>query len=321
MIKNEEAEPIHKIAKNKKKQANSKDIEMNKSVGFLLIIIAYSIYYGAKLINQIIDYNFTIEIKVYFIFIIVVAFYILVGTYEIFTNIIKEYLINATLLIIALILTDYIFDQDTALAIIIVILPITYSFVYSHFTKYDNSKKQTLWGLVTIMIMLFTFVAGLMMLNAIYGYNKTSLVLNIDGDINKRFANGAGIIECYPENDKNGRIFAGSNVSCSINQKVDIINATLTTYSELRIPSRSDFKDMKFIANENVTRIQFEVNVKTVENQTYNLQTSENHVFYTYDEYLLRKEKLTSYIIGLTVVILFSIPTMMVSFKELSKPR
>ena len=143
--------------------------------------------------------------------------------------------------------------------------------------------------------------------------------MNEDGDVNKRFAIGTGIIECHPENDENWKIFAGSNVSCSINQKVQIINATLTTYSRLRVPSTSDFKDMNFVANENITRIEFDLNVRTPENQTYNLKTSEDHVFYTYDEYILRKEKLTSYIIGLAIVVLFSIPAMMVSFKELLK--
>jgi hypothetical protein len=208
-------------------------------------------------------------------------------------------------------LEDYVKQwQPWSFFVISILIIICCSVAYYYLEK--DWRDPPWWSLFTFVLMLLTFVCGILILDGSYGYHETKLSLNENGNPLNKF----GFVEC---NSSMNRIYVGSKVSCKTTEYINLtmLNITLITskdHRELDLLSLN-----QFTAPGQLVSIEFEVQGYDSKGNFHNLTTYSEFSYYSYEKSKERENTLLIYILALIGIIAFSIPSMMKEFRELMK--
>ncbi len=171
-----------------------------------------------------------------------------------------------------------------------------------------------LWLLITIILMISTYTIGFAFISDTLGKPNLSLVLR-DTDKNGEVV---GEIEC---NDDSGVFLANHYVSCTLKKpELHNFNASVSfTYTNdtAEIRHYNTNESITFISPYETKRVGFNINGFDGNNTFRRLEVSRDFTFFTKEENIQRNDKLLAYLLGLLAIVAFSIPSMMVSFKNL----
>ncbi len=212
--------------------------------------------------------------------------------------------------------------QSSAMRLVSGLIFLVVALVYPFLLRNDW-KKPKFWIIATITIMLLAFVIGLLFINGLTGYEPLEWYLNVEGNVFNQY----GTIDCTSQNKfTTQKLFVGKNVTCLIDPPLNVTTAKVKFVSYSAEPDRDIFPDIIsgdsriiFTAPGNVSLIFFEITGVSQKNITLSLNTLGEHTFYTSEEYKERNQKFITAILVLFGAILFSVPSMMVSFRKLSK--
>jgi hypothetical protein len=187
--------------------------------------------------------------------------------------------------------------------------------VYPHILK-KNWKMSRIWLMITIMIMLFSFLGGTILIDTAYGYKPISFYLNIDGNTMHRYA-GNGTVDCLnPE----GKVLTNKMLQCSINPPLSkITNFSVTLSYDDEPPEIINSKNLTFVAKDNVKSVYFEIKGIDSKDEELFLTTGSTYKIYSIEEQTEREKQFVTIFLALIAVIFFSIPAMMVNLRDLSK--
>jgi hypothetical protein len=170
-----------------------------------------------------------------------------------------------------------------------------------------GSKK---WFSLCFFLMFVIFLVGTITLDSVYGYKPVSWQLNINGDTLNKYAGGSNSFFC---NTASGKIFVGSNASCTTFPKINFKNASITFTFESGEVKKFDFTNSTFIAEPNTIYVFVEINGTTLDNKPIFVTTGVQPRFYTHE----MQDKFITYLVGLLGAILFSVPIAVEYLKKL----
>jgi hypothetical protein len=216
-------------------------------------------------------------------------------------------LVSTSFLLILL----YKFPNYAFLLWIILLLPI---FSYPYFSEVWTPQKRRAW--FTVLFILFSFMAGLLVITELYGDRSIEVYLNINGDVQDRYNSGNGTITCESFREV---ILAGMNVTCTINPPLDLTENVNVTFTDLwgnkEVADIS--KDLSFKAPKNIYNIYVEAYGINYKNESVHVSTLWEQTFYTLDEHRDRRENFGKSILWLLGFILITIPLMVNQFRSL----
>ena len=170
----------------------------------------------------------------------------------------------------------------------------------------------------SLIIMLFIFLSGLLIIDNMYGnQNKEiDLLLNIDGDVNNRYFENGSIKCSNPYTD----IYVNSTISCEVFPESKIEYAKVILISTIGDKEVKDIGNMSFVLPYEISRIMFELNL-TRNNTTYHVTTANNYknIFTSYQDSLKRDSSFMAYLIALFGLVFISVPPMVEKFKKMTK--
>ncbi|MCW8966665.1 MAG: hypothetical protein OQK82_08285 [Candidatus Pacearchaeota archaeon] len=181
-------------------------------------------------------------------------------------------------------------------------------------------KNMNLKFYITILVMLFVFWGGLLLIDNLYGNQDKNidLLLNINGNSSNRYF-GNGTITCSnPYTD----IYVNSSVTCSVYPNSEIISANITFVSVIGNFEKIPLDNMTFVLPYEISSISFELGL-IKNNETYYVTTSNDYknIFTSYKDSIERDEKFMLYLFVLLGIVFFSIPSMMEKFFEMARSR
>ncbi len=188
----------------------------------------------------------------------------------------------------------------------------------------NKGHRPNLWIYFTIFIMLLLLFGGIYLIDAVYGYNNAKFKLPTWSLVNENGVNTNNLTCSSPQGT---RIIVGNQLNCSISPSLSNI-----TQLEANITVKTIFEDKKsfkmdlavgtdntflFTPQSDVAYLGSSISYKDVNGRTVYLSTD---ILYYYKFYTKEDEQnfMTSSIV-LLGVILFSVPSMMVNFRKLSK--
>lgn len=239
------------------------------------------------------------------------------------------------LILITIVMFFYIETKPGSVGqILLGILPIFIATIFFFVLKKDWIKPN-FWVIGTLLIMLFSFFAGTMVIEGFSGFGDRpdyhdpdrpiSLYLNIEENGLNRYANN-GTIECAGSKNKDKfygkKILVNNKLTCEVKPSLNITEARVVFISKEETREIKNLtKDLTFVLPAGIVRFGFEIKGITQENESIFLATYADEKFYTYEEYNAINRNFLTYLFVLIGIILFSIPAMMVNFRKLAKPK
>jgi len=168
-----------------------------------------------------------------------------------------------------------------------------------------RKKNPNWWFWGTILLIIFLFYTGIMIIDSKIGIKVIRLKLrNQDGSI---YAEKG--IEC----SKN--FLVGENVSCAV--LPFLRNTTVNITFIFENGTKEIINDLTFIAPNNLQRICFDVEGLDSNNLKKHLSVCNSYHFLTNEEYTERKKIFLSYVFGLFGLIFVTVPIVVLNFKKL----
>ncbi len=170
------------------------------------------------------------------------------------------------------------------------------------------------WKSLTITLMFCLFYVGSVFIYLTVGIpDLDSILRDVDNSLEP-----LGNLDC---SDRDGFPVIGSEVTCTF--EPELINYTTTinfTDSNNKfIRSDSSFNEIRFVIPENTSEIKFSIIGENKKGEAKNLEVTRKVSLIGEENRIERRETLVAYILGLLAVVLFSIPSMMSTLKDLSK--
>ncbi|MEN7982117.1 MAG: hypothetical protein ABFQ65_01575 [Nanoarchaeota archaeon] len=311
------------IEKEKKKSKNFRprkfmdEYSLTTLYGFLIVSIAMVIFFLSLVMPDIFNNNLQGEMRLAVFVLLFIGGTIIWGIFALISphsSYSKEFafLIFLSVSMIWSNKIGFLSQHNILWGVIIGLALIGFSFI----VKRDITPGKVL-GMLTILLMLYVFLGGIIILNETFGYKPISAYLNLDGNAHNRYSLEEGIA-CSSFREK---ILVGMNVSCKINPSLKkIINANVTfTYNLGGSETIPLNENLTFIAPENVYLIFFQIRGFDEDDKEIDISSSWRHTFYTIEEDQKRREGFAKYFLGLLGLIFITIPLMINQFKELVK--
>lgn len=194
--------------------------------------------------------------------------------------------------------------------IIFILISLLMSWVFSFF--YRRKERINWWLILTIFIILFIYVFGMLFINDYVG----------EKDMEFDLKNNSNISETLVTQDKinctgaRGSIIANEMVTCGVqdfNLSEGVINFILAKGANDPVNLTDG---IEFFVPENLIKADFTLN-GTLKNKTTMLSGSLTETYPTYEEFRENKNVFIQYAAILIVFLLVSVPTFMTKLKEL----
>jgi len=166
---------------------------------------------------------------------------------------------------------------------------------------------------MTIILMIAIFTIGFAFISDTLGKPNLSSVLR-DTDKNGEVV---GEIDCI---DDSKVFLANHYVSCTFTPELHNFNASVSfTYTNDTSDTKyyNTTEIISFISSYKTKRVGFNINGFDGNNTFRRLEVSRDFTFFTEEENIQRNDKFLAYLLGLLAIVAFSIPSMMVNFKNL----
>ncbi|MCK5021380.1 MAG: hypothetical protein KAS32_30490 [Candidatus Peribacteraceae bacterium] len=173
-------------------------------------------------------------------------------------------------------------------------------------------KKCKSWAKSTLYLMFLFLVVGLCLISYNFGETQLSLFLRDSDNIGQVVGN----ITCE---DDAGKMIVDHEINCEFYPNISIISANVTFTLKNGSTVIYDFSNRNFIAPDNCKYVYFRMVGIDENNETLRLEIGYPMSFYTEKENEERNEKYIAFIILLFGAVLFSVPSMVNNFKNLSK--
>lgn len=209
------------------------------------------------------------------------------------------------------------FDQQLVIYLIFTfVILIAILYILNSFLIYTEARLNIYvnrWVLRTIVIMLFLFIIGCVYIVVESG-SSLPLELVLRDSFNKKVV---GEIKCKSESPL---FLIGKEIRCETKPKFEkyvfMISFRLINGTKI---VETHFNETIFTPIPNVEYITFimsGVDENGIERQ---LEVGNPYKFYTQEDFRERKNKFITFILVLFGIVMFSVPQMMVNFKELSR--
>jgi hypothetical protein len=284
---------------------------------FAVSILLFVLY---LIIPDIFNSNIHDNMKNTILLICLVGFIILWGFVSLVSSF-KEYSKEFGLLLIFILLNYLLFlfkDSWLKLGISIILVIVLIKCIFSKSVN-DTWTLSKARGWFTLLLMLFVFFAGLLIINEVYGYQPTSAYLNINGNMQNRYEfNEKGNLKC--SSFRGDLIMAGMKVNCKVIPSLkEVYYANITFTDNLGNERTEENKNLSFIAQPNIYKVYFYISGIDQKNNPINISTAYPYTFYTPEEFKARQEGFATYLLGLLGLIFLTIPLMINQFRELLK--
>ena len=186
---------------------------------------------------------------------------------------------------------------------VVVMTIIVYYLISGIYTIFKKKPNWWFWG--TILLMLFLFYSGTMIIDSEVGVKDIKLKLrNMNGTI---YADEG--IKC------SRNFLVGDSVSCAVLPLLKNITANITFTFENG--TSETINKLTFIAPSNLKNICFEVEGIEINNNKRHLSICNPHHFFTEKDYIEIRKTFLSYVIGLFGIIFVTVPYTVLNFKKL----
>lgn len=180
------------------------------------------------------------------------------------------------------------------------------------FNVMDNKKlRRYLWINITLLFMVLALAIGLFVVSSTLGPPKLDLVLRNADNIGQVLGN----ISCK---DASGKLLLDNMVMCKIYPELNNLSAIVSFRIDNGSEINYDFSNLSFMPPPSTNYISFGMHGIDQYNKTLKLVVGYPFTFYTKEEANKRSGEYITYIVFIFGV-LFAIPAMMNSFKNLSK--
>ena len=220
-----------------------------------------------------------------------------------------------SLLLILHILNRFALEQNIAVLPFFIFLSILYLLIFLN----KNWECPNFLALFTILTMLISLFVGTNLIYQLYGPKplETNLYEFYCSDWTNT-NNIFGKITCGDSKDRLVKL--AENIECRIEPKINAVNANISFKTVFMNKTKPlDFTDFHFtIPDYTVKEIIFTITGE-FSGKEICLVASEDYSFYSYEETKERNEKFITYLIALVGAIFITIPSMMISFKNIFK--
>lgn len=179
----------------------------------------------------------------------------------------------------------------------------------------DKWKKPSFWLIYTIVIMLLFLLAGINLVDMVYGYHPLSVNLNVNSN---NSALPKYTVTCSSNIDM---VILNQTLGCKFNPSLNILEAKITYISNTGERNTQSFAQGNITAIPDTHALFFEVKGLDNAGKAFDLSSQIDYQFFTYQEHIERREKFIIYLSALIGAILFSVPAMMWYMRDLSKPK
>lgn len=188
--------------------------------------------------------------------------------------------------------------------------------IYLIINRIYSFKKEKpnwwIWG--SILCMLFFFCVGFFFIDSQFG-NK-DIRFNLNDDVAHK---QVGTINCT---NHRGALLVTDNVNCEISPKLTILNAAVDFDMEnggLVSKTMENEKQLSFLVIPGISKITFKLRGIDEKGDIRLLSTAAPYEFLTEEKYQKNKENFILYLIALFGIVLFSVPSMVNNFKNISE--
>lgn len=180
-------------------------------------------------------------------------------------------------------------------------------------------KKPNWWLIFSIMVFVFFVLAGITIIDAMYGYRPIENVYwNLAGNTSQRYTQNWTNTSMNCTSKSGGKIIGGSEVRCAISPGLRISEGVVKfSYRSGNSSTQKFNASQEFSAPYDITYVYFEVNNTEEGNKSAIISTGFPHQIYQYEDSKKRYNDFLSSLFILITGVLFIIPAMMINIRDL----